>query len=292
MFSFGSLARMKMRRAILAALRRDPELIPKMTGTLKGKIDHQDGRMATFVEAAEALEPVLADAVKKRPSKLGALGLKSAQLLASLAAEDDRSNKRLAKIAHGGTVGIVFVDVANFTTFTAQHGDHAASRILGRLNAIVMSAIRASNGERVKALGDGFLLAFPSASQAVRGAVALRHALGRERRRDPSFDVEVRIAVHAGEPLVEEDDLLGHDVNLTARLLDHCEPSEIVISETAKELAERRLRKIAFARRRVVKIRGLSTKVAVYSVNPGHITVSATRTRPETRSRGRAPSLS
>lgn len=283
---------MRMRRAILAALRRDPELIPKMTGTLKGKVDYQDGRMATFVQAAEALEPVLADAVKKRPSKIGALGLKSAHLLASLAAEDDRSNSRLAKIAHGGTVGIVFVDVANFTTFTAEHGDHAASHILGRLNSIIVDSIRPTNGERVKALGDGFLLAFPSASQAVRGAVSLRNAIERERRRDAAFEVEVRIAVHAGEPLVEEDDLLGHDVNLTARLLDHCKPSEIVISEAAKELAERRLRKIAFAGRRVVKIRGLSGKVAVYSVNPDGVSAPGARMRPATRSRARAPSPS
>jgi len=72
--------------------------------------------------------------------------------------------------------------------------------------------------------------------------------------------------VHAGEPLIEQDDLLGHDVNLTARLLDHCKPGHVIVSEAAKELAEKRLRKTEFGRRKLVKIRGLSTKVAVYPI--------------------------
>lgn len=80
--------------------------------------------------------------------------------------------------------------------------------------------------------------------------------------------LNLRIAVHAGEPLVEQDDLLGHDVNLTARLLDHCKPGEVVASATAKELAERRLRKVEFGRERRVKIRGLAGRKTIYPANP------------------------
>ena len=66
----------------------------------------------------------------------------------------------------------------------------------------------------MKPLGDGFLLAFPSASQAIRGALAVKTAV--DRKAEGEFELRVRIAVHAGEPAVEQDDLLGHDVNLTA----------------------------------------------------------------------------
>ena len=258
---------MNMRQTIAAALRRDPDLFPKVTDSLRGKIDEEKGPMSTVVQAAEALEPVLADAVRKRPSRLGKIGLKSAHLLASLAVEDDRSNNRLAKIADGTTVGIVFIDIAGFLAFTAERGDEAASRLLTRLDEAVVQAIKPVKGECVKHLGDGFLLAFPSASQAVRGAVSILEAVNRKARRG-EFPVSLRLAVHAGEPLVEQDDLLGHDVNLTARLLDHCEPGEIVISEAAKELAQRRLKKIDFGNRRETKIRGLASRVAIYTVNP------------------------
>lgn len=254
-----------MREAIVAALRRDPDLVPKLTGSLRERID-DDGKASKVIQAAGALQPIIEEAVSKRPSRLGRLGLKSAHLLASLASEDDSSNKKLAKIARGSTVGIVFVDVADFTRYTAEHGDEAASEMLGELHRIVESKASRAGGECVKHLGDGFLLAFPSASQAVRGACMLRDAVIARREREPSFPVYLRIAVHAGEPLVEGDDLLGHDVNLTARLLDHCKPDGIVVSEAAKELAEKRLKKVHFGRARVVKIKGLASKTKIFPV--------------------------
>ncbi len=258
---------MNVRETIVAALRGDPELKPRLTQALRARIDTSDGRISTVVQAAEALTPIIEDAVKKRPSRLGVLGLKSAHLLANLAAEDESSNKKLAKIAQGSTVGIVFVDVAGFTRFTAKQGDGAAIELLTRIEEVVEKKTRSCGGEVVKGLGDGFLLAFPSASQAVRGAVALR---GATLRLEPvrGFRPRLRIAVHAGEPLVEGDDLLGHDVNVTARLLDHCKPDEVIVSRPAKELAERRLKKISFGRERRVKIRGLAGRKTIYSADP------------------------
>jgi class 3 adenylate cyclase len=257
---------MKMRDAILAALRGDPDLLPKVANSLRERIDDEDGgRMATVVQAAEALEPVIEDAVRKRPSKLGKLGLKSTHILASLAADDRRSNRRLARIAEGETVGIVFADVAGFMALTTREGDQAAAEMLAELQALVERKTSVFKGECVKHLGDGFLLAFPSASQAVRGAAGLRDAVGKRRFGQSKTAIRLRLAVHAGEPLVESDDLLGHDVNVTARLLDHCAPGEIVVSEPAKELAEKRLRRISFTKRRGVKIRGLALKVPIFT---------------------------
>ncbi len=258
---------MKVRETIVAALRRDPELKPRLTDALRARIDSADGRMSTVVQAAEALTPIIEDAVKKRPSRLGALGLKSAHLLASLTVEDDASNSKLATIAQGGTVGIVFADVAGFTRFTATKGDEAAIDLLTRLEDLIETKVHGYRGELVKRLGDGFLLAFPSASQAVRGAIALRDTV---RRVPPvyGFKARLRIAVHAGEPLIEGDDLLGHDVNLTARLLDHCKPGEVVVSRPAKEMAERRLKKVEFGRERRVNIRGLAGRKTLFSANP------------------------
>lgn len=252
---------MNMREAVVAALRRDPELLPKVAESLRERIDEKDGPMATVVQSAGALEPIIREAVKKRPSKLGVIGLRTSHLLAQLAAEDRRSSTRLQKIAEGGTVGIVFVDVADFTSYTEARGDSAALKTISALSRAIHTAIKPVRGECVKHLGDGFLLAFPSASQAIRGTANIRNGVKRK-----SLDVSLRIAVHAGEPLVEQDDLLGHDVNLTARLLDHCEPGEVIVSEAAKELAEKRLKKMKFADPRTIKIRGLSTPVRVYSI--------------------------
>jgi class 3 adenylate cyclase len=254
---------MNMRETLLAALRRDPDLLPKVAHKLRGKIDEEKGPMSTVVQAAEALEPILEEAARKRPSRLSKLGFKSAHVLASLAVEDKKSNDRLAAIADGATVGILFVDIADFMKYTADHGDEAASKLISELDALINKAIKPVKGECVKNLGDGFLLAFPSASQAVRGAVQMREAIAKKH-----LPVKVRMAVHAGEPLVEHGDLLGLDVNLTARLLDFCEPGEIVVSEAARDLAGKRLRKISFGDPRDEHVKGLVGKVKLFSVNP------------------------
>ena len=263
---------MKMREAILAALRRDPDLVPKVAESLRERIGNDERqKMSTVVQAAEALEPVIEDAVRRRPSKLGKLGLKSAHILASLAEEDRRSNRRLAHIAEGETVGIVFADIAGFMSLTKREGDQAVAAMIAELHELVNRKAGAHKGECVKHLGDGFLMAFPSASQAVRGAVDLRDAVERRRFGESKTAIGLRLAVHAGEPLVESDDLLGHDVNVTARLLDHCDPGEIVVSQPAKELAERRLRKLSFVNPREVKIRGLALRVPIYTATAGSL---------------------
>jgi class 3 adenylate cyclase len=253
---------MNMREAIIAALRRDPDLIPKMTGTLRDKIDHENGRVGRVVQVAGAVAPILEEAVRKRPSRLGKLGLKSAHLLAGLASDDEGSNRKLAAIANGSTVGIVFIDVADFTRFTAENGDDVAVERLSTLENLIARAIRSCRGEIVKRLGDGFLLAFPSASQAIRGALAVKSAVDRKTER--GFDLRLRIAVHAGEPLVEQDDLLGHDVNLTARLLDHMKPGKVLVSEPAKELAGNRLKTVHLHKAKSFKIRGLAGRVTAF----------------------------
>jgi class 3 adenylate cyclase len=274
---------MNMRQAMLAALRGDPTLVPKVTRQIRQKIGEEEGPMLSWVQAAEALEPILEDALRKRPSRLRKFGFKSAHMLAGLASEDGLSQSKLAEIAKGGTVGIVFVDVAGFTEFTAEQGDEAAIKLLAILEKIIDRSLKPVRGQCVKRLGDGFLLAFPSASQAVRGAASLRDAVVNHRRSHPDFSGRLRIAVHAGEPLVEADDLLGHDVNLTARLLDHCEPDEVVVSDIAKEMSEKRLRKITFGDGRLVKIRGLSTPVYLYSVIPAETVAKSVEKHNEER---------
>lgn len=258
---------MNIRQAVVAALQRNPDLLPKVKGRVKQRIDRTDGPLATMVEAAGALEPILRDVARKRPSKISNLGFKSAHLLAGLALDDSGSSRRLARLGKGGHVGIVFVDIDGFTRFTAEHGDKAAIDLLAALDDLVDRALQPTKGECVKKLGDGYLLAFPSASQAVRGAVRLRDRAVRENARKNGFGAHLQIAVHAGEPLIEQDDLLGHDVNVTARLLDHCRPDEVLVSEAAKDLSERRLRRIEFSDPRVVKIRGLAIPIPIYAAS-------------------------
>lgn len=174
---------------------------------------------------------------------------------------------RLASLVGRSPIGISFVDIVDFTGFTSRFGDGAALEALRCVEDAVSSAASLGRGEVVKGLGDGFLIAFPSPSQAVRAAVLL--ARNSEHPRWPCDRgvrerLSLRIAVHAGSPIVGNDDLIGHDVNITSRLLDHCSPGQVVVSDPARRLAERRLRKIGFESLGAVELRGLEGRYRLH----------------------------
>lgn len=216
----------------------------------------------SLLQAADALEPVLSEAVSRRPSFLNNLAYGTARLVSTLASEDSSSNRRLAKVAEGSHVGIVFVDLVGFTEYTAANGDAAAVNLVGTLEKAVGRACRAGKGEVVKHLGDGFLIAFPSAAQAMRGAVKLRYEIVELHEADEKLPM-VRIAVHAGRPSIERDDLIGHDVNLTSRLLEHCEPGQIIATKQAVAAAEA-ANGFEFDEAGTVEVRGVRDPIQVF----------------------------
>jgi class 3 adenylate cyclase len=249
-----------LREAIKTALGQDTELAEDMEDAQRRAGGSRGGGF--LLHAADALEPVLADAVERKPSFLGRLAYGTAQLVSALATDDEASSRRLAEIAGADHVGIVFIDVVEFTAYTAANGDDAAVALVQRLETMVGSICNLHDGEVVKHLGDGFLLAFGSAADAVRAGLALRDAARRKREADPAFQ-PVRIAVHAGRPSLVEADLIGHDVNLTARVLAHCEPGEVLVTTEAKQLAEKEDDSLRFEGERTVEARGIPQPIAV-----------------------------
>jgi adenylate cyclase len=251
---------MTVKQAIREAI-KEGDISPIVARTLQ---DRGGTEGPIIAQVAAALEPLLDRAAAERPTRLTRLGRAVAKTLGS-AAPKARS-ARLQRIAGARSVGIVFVDVADFTHFTAEHGDDAAIKLLLDTGALVSRAVESGKGELVKRLGDGFLLAFPSSSQAVRAAVKLAAGARGEDVATPA--ARFRIAVHAGNPVVEGEDLLGHDVNVAARLLEHSRPGEVLVSEAAKRGAERRLKSVAFEGRREVAVRGVADKLPVYRAGP------------------------
>lgn len=160
------------------------------------------------------------------------------------------------------SLGLVFVDVVNFSSWTARNSDREALRLLDELHACIERCVSVGKGKVIKRLGDGFFLAFPSASQAVRAAVLIDRSVTAATRE--LNGVRVRIAVHAGHPLASGDDFIGHDVNVASRLLEHCAPGQVVVSQVAKESAERRLRTVRFRYSKRVKLRGVGQIYSVY----------------------------
>lgn len=124
---------------------------------------------------------------------------------------------------------IAFTDIVGFTEFTALRGDEAALDLLAVQDRIILETIE-GHGRVVKNLGDGLMLWFDDPCVAVRTSLALQESFEKESM-DGDMPLWVRIGVHFGHPARRGDDLIGHDVNVAARIVDLAAPGEVLVSE-------------------------------------------------------------
>ena len=87
-----------------------------------------------------------------------------------------------------GTVTILFTDVEGSTALTARKGDEAARALLRAHEQVVRHQVNPHGGHEVKAMGDGFMVAFASARKAVACAAEIQRALGEHNRGHPAAD--------------------------------------------------------------------------------------------------------
>lgn len=134
-----------------------------------------------------------------------------------------------------GPVTILFTDVEGSTDLRTRRGDHEAQRLLSAHEEIVRAQIAAHRGREVKALGDGFMVAFSSARRGLACAVGIQRALAGRPGEAPA--VQVRIGLNTGEVLRDGADLYGQAVHAAARIAALAAGGEILISELVKQLA-------------------------------------------------------
>jgi adenylate cyclase len=132
------------------------------------------------------------------------------------------------------TGAIVFTDIVGFTHFTQERGDDIALALLERKEKLVRDALP-DTGRVVKELGDGLLLWFGDACDALQTCVALQAEFEREATDD--LPLWVRMGLHWGCPRRRGDDIVGHDVNLAARIVELAGPGEVLCSSVAAEAA-------------------------------------------------------
>jgi class 3 adenylate cyclase len=157
----------------------------------------------------------------------------------------------------GGTLTIVFSDIEQSTRRGEELGDGAWVRLLGLHNNIVRRHLERHGGHEVKAQGDGFMLAFPSARAAVLCSIDIQRTLDAHGRSHPADLLRVRIGLHTGEAVMEDGDLFGHSVVLAARIAGQARGGEILVSSLVREIVESR-GDLAFGETREAELKGLA----------------------------------
>lgn len=138
--------------------------------------------------------------------------------------------------ARAGTVTVLFTDLVESTALRQTLGDDRADMVRREHDRVVRDASAAHGGTEVKALGDGFMLVFGAAGEAVSAAVAMHQAVERFSRRAP-VPVRIRIGASAGDVVWEDNDCFGTPVVEAARLCDAAGPGQVLVSDVVRLLA-------------------------------------------------------
>src|SRR6202790_5521218 len=137
---------------------------------------------------------------------------------------DERVERRLA--------AILAADVAGYSRLMGANEEGTLAQLKSIRKALVDPVIAAHRGHIVKTTGDGMLVEFASAVDAVRNAVEIQRSMAEQNTAVPQDQrIEFRIGIHVGDIIFDDNDIFGDGVNIAARLEGIAEHGGVCISD-------------------------------------------------------------
>ncbi|MBF0558922.1 MAG: adenylate/guanylate cyclase domain-containing protein [Nitrospirae bacterium] len=129
-------------------------------------------------------------------------------------------------------ITVMFTDLKGSTTIAENQGDFATRTMIKQHNDIVFPAIKKQSGVLVKTMGDGTMSYFTNAQDAVRSAVMIKAGIDElNLKKTLPSPILIRIGIHTGKGIVEQNDIFGDVVNVASRFESNANPGEIYLSE-------------------------------------------------------------
>jgi class 3 adenylate cyclase len=124
---------------------------------------------------------------------------------------------------------VMFTDIVGSTSRAAELGDRKWRELLERHHAVVRGMLARYRGSEVDTAGDGFFATFDGPARAIWCAQAIAGAV-------QALGLEVRAGLHTGEVETIDDKIGGIAVTIGARVGAAAGPSEVLVSQTVKDL--------------------------------------------------------
>jgi TolB-like protein/class 3 adenylate cyclase/Tfp pilus assembly protein PilF len=130
---------------------------------------------------------------------------------------------------------ILVADVVGYSRLMEVDEVGTLTALKAHRKEVVDPKIAAHRGRIVKLMGDGALMEFASVVDALACAIDIQQGI-RERNQDTPAErrVSFRMGINLGDVIVEDDDIYGDGINVTARLEELAEPGAVCISEAVR----------------------------------------------------------
>lgn len=153
---------------------------------------------------------------------------------------------------------IVFLDIVESTRHVQAIGDRRWTAVLERFDKIVGTELQRYRGEYINSTGDGLLAVFQSPTRALQCSLAVLAAA-------QDLGMELSAGLHTGECQRFDEDVRGVAVHVAARLVDIAKPSQVLLTQTAKDLIGGHA---SVEPRGVHDLEGVSGEWFLYSASP------------------------
>ena len=166
------------------------------------------------------------------------------------------------------TMSIMFTDMVGFTARASLESRGGLLSLIRRKRELVEGIVRKRHGLIVKTLGDGLLIAFDSATNAVLSGVEIQSALAKQNSTagDDREKFELRIAISTGEVAWADDDVYGEAVNLASRVQQLAKAGEVWFTESTWAILNKA--EVACERVGTFEVKGIVGAVPVYHPIP------------------------
>jgi adenylate cyclase len=162
-------------------------------------------------------------------------------------------------------VAIAFADVAGFSRLMALDDVETVRRWKALRTDLLEPHMVRQGGRLVDLAGDGMLIEFTSAVNAVRWAANIQRASrSQEEEKDP-FALRLRVAVNVDDVIVEGGSLCGDGINIASRIHQVAEPGQIVVTAAVRDYVMNRL-PVAFHDLGTPPMKNINRPVRVFAV--------------------------
>ncbi|WP_292652041.1 adenylate/guanylate cyclase domain-containing protein [Mesorhizobium sp.] len=173
---------------------------------------------------------------------------------------EERVQRRLA--------AILAADVVGYSRLMERDEAGTLVAIKSRRKDILQPLLAKHNGRIVKLMGDGVLVEFASAVNAVQCAVELQNAMAAANADVPQDSrIVLRVGINLGDVMVDGGDLYGDGVNIAARLEALADAGSIVVSRTVFNHVRGKV-KLGFDDLGEQQLKNIAERVRIYRLRP------------------------
>jgi adenylate cyclase len=161
---------------------------------------------------------------------------------------------------------VLIADVAGYSRLMSIDEEGTHLRLAGFVKDLIEPKIAENSGRLIRSAGDGFLVEFDSAVDAVRCGLDIQRELADHNAAVPADrQMKFRIGINTGDVIVDNRDIYGNSINIAARLEGLAEPGGVYVTRGVRDQLQGHP-SLIFEDRGERRVKNISRPIRVYRV--------------------------